>query len=200
VLAYNKKVIRYMVGIDEAGRGPLAGPVAVGVVVIPLAFAWDLLQGVRDSKQMTELGREIWFEKLRVLEREYGVRHAVGFSSAQYIDERGIVPAIRAALGRALRELAVDAAEASVLLDGSLKAPERFASQKTIIRGDESEPIISLASIAAKVKRDHLMKRLAITYPGYGFEIHKGYGTKAHREAIIELGPCPIHRKTFVKY
>jgi ribonuclease HII len=190
---------RFLVGIDEAGRGPLAGPVAVGVVVAPVGVSAAIFDGVRDSKQMTELGREIWFEKLRILEAEYGVRAHVEFSSAQYIDAYGIVPAVKRAMARALAVLEVDPSETSILLDGSLYAPQKFLMQKTIIRGDESEPIISLASVAAKVKRDKLMKRLALRYPDYGFEIHKGYGTKAHREAIKIHGPCDIHRRTFIK-
>ncbi len=188
---------KYLVGIDEVGRGPLAGPVAVGVVVAPYRFDLGLLEGVRDSKKMSELGREIWYEKLRILEAEYGLRHIVQFSSAHFIDTHGIVPAIRAAVTRALRLLEVDPASSHVLLDGALRAPARFVSQETIIRGDETEPLISLASIAAKVKRDRLMRMLAIRYPEYGFEIHKGYGTKMHREVLMKQGLSVIHRKTF---
>ncbi|TSC69221.1 MAG: ribonuclease HII [Parcubacteria group bacterium Gr01-1014_56] len=188
---------KYLIGIDEAGRGPLAGPVAVGVVVAPYTFDLRLLKGVRDSKRMEELGREIWYEKLRVLEVEYGVRHLVQFSSAHYIDTYGIVPAVRAAIARALRLLEVDPRVSHVLLDGALKAPSRFISQETIIRGDETEPLISLASIAAKVRRDRLMRMLAVRHPEYGFEIHKGYGTKMHREALIKHGLSVVHRKSF---
>jgi ribonuclease HII len=191
--------IDFLVGIDEAGRGPLAGPVAVGVVVVPKKFRFAHLDGVRDSKQMKELGREIWYEKLRILESEKSARYSVQFSSAKFIDTFGIVPAVRAAIAKALRELEVDPSKAHVLLDGSLKAPRQFESQETIIRGDESEPLISIASIAAKVRRDHLMHRLGLKYPDYGFEIHKGYGTKKHREALTKFGLCEIHRRTFCK-
>ena len=189
---------RVLVGDDEAGRGPLAGPVAVGVVAVPRRFDMRLLKGVRDSKQMSELGREIWFEKLRILEQTEGLRYVVVFSSAHYIDVRGIVPAVRAALARALRFLEARAETSSILLDGSLKAPARFVFQKTIIRGDETEPLISLASIAAKVRRDRLMRRLATRYPEYGFETHKGYGTKAHYSALKKHGPSNIHRRSFL--
>lgn len=189
----------FLVGIDEAGRGPLAGPVSVGVVIAPIKFNWDVLQGLRDSKQMSELGREIWFEKLRILGQEAGLHYNVQFSSALYIDTYGIVPAVRAAITRALRELDVQPEEAELRLDGSLAAPKRFFNQTTIIRGDESEPIIALASIAAKVRRDRLMRRLALSYPEYGFEAHKGYGTKKHLEIIAQLGLCDIHRTTFCK-
>ena len=157
-----------------------------------------LLDGVRDSKQMSELGREIWFEKLRILEQTEGLRYVVVFSSAHYIDVRGIVPAVRAALARALRFLEARAETSSILLDGSLKAPARFVLQKTIIRGDETEPLISLASIAAKVRRDHRMIRLAKRFPEYGFDIHKGYGTKLHYEMLRLHGLSPIHRQSFI--
>jgi ribonuclease HII len=190
---------KFLVGIDEAGRGPLAGPVAVGVVVVPQKFDIGLLKGVRDSKQMKELGREIWFEKLQILERNFGVRHKVEFSSSNYIDTFGIAPAIRSAISRALRVLEVDPDESFIMLDGSLKAPKKFLFQETIIRGDQTEPLISLASIAAKVKRDRLMRRLALTYPEYGFEIHKGYGTKLHKEKIKQFGACDIHRLSWLK-
>jgi ribonuclease HII len=170
----------------------------VGVVVVPRTFDVKLLTGVRDSKQMTELGREIWFEKIRILTQEHGLKHLVQFSSAAYIDSFGIASAIRAAIARALRALEVEPEESEILLDGSLKAPAKFIYQQTIVGGDESEPLISLASIAAKVRRDRLMRRLSVQYPDYGFEIHKGYGTKAHREALTKHGPSAIHRKTFI--
>ena len=185
-----------IIGVDEAGRGPLAGPVAVGVVMAPRGFDFSLLSGVRDSKQMTELGREIWFEKLKVLEREYGVQHIVTFSSAMLIDTIGITRAVRRAVFRGVRFLAPESSGVKILLDGLLHAPEEY-EQETIIRGDQTEPIISLASIAAKVRRDRLMKRLGNRFPNYGFEIHKGYGTKAHREAITQFGLSDIHRTTF---
>lgn len=184
-------------GIDEAGRGPLAGPVAVGVVAVPARFDLGLLDGVRDSKQMSALGREIWFERLRVLEQKHGLQYSVQFSSAQFIDTYGIVPAVRAAIARALRALETPPLHSRVLLDGALRAPKQFVDQTTIIKGDETEPLISLASIAAKVKRDRLMHRLAFKYPQYGFEVHKGYGTKMHREALIKHGLCDVHRRSF---
>lgn len=176
----------------------MAGPVAVGAVAVPRHFDFALLAGVRDSKQMSELGREIWFEKLRILEQEEGLRYAVVFSSAHYIDAKGIVPAVQVALARALRSLEASAETSRILLDGSLKAPARFIFQQTIIRGDETEPLISLASIAAKVRRDRLMRRLAMRYPEYGFETHKGYGTKAHYGALKKHGPSAIHRRSFL--
>lgn len=186
-----------MIGIDEAGRGPLAGPVAVGVVALPRGFDMRLLQGVRDSKKMSELGREMWFEKLHHFALERGVRWNVQFASALYIDTYGIVPAVRRAMARALNTLGVEEQGVRILLDGSLKAPARFATQKTIIGGDDLEPVISLASVAAKVRRDRLMLRYARAYPEYHFDEHKGYGTKDHYAALKKYGFCDIHRRTF---
>ncbi len=185
-----------IIGVDEAGRGPLAGPVAVGVVAVPKRFNFTLIEDVRDSKQMTELGREIWYEKLQILTREAGVRYVVVFSSARIIDTFGITRGVGRAVHRGVRLLAPEAKGVKVLLDGLLHAPKEY-EQETIIKGDEKEPLIALASIVAKVRRDRLMKRLGLRFPEYGFEIHKGYGTQAHREALTKFGLCDIHRKTF---
>lgn len=190
----------YLIGIDEAGRGPLAGPVSVGAVVLMPHFDRGVLDGIRDSKKLTEEARERWYAKLQGLRREGVLRFAVAYTSAEKIDRLGIVWAVSSALRRALAELAVNPAEACVLLDGGLRAPKEYLEQKTIIRGDASEPVIALASIAAKVRRDRLMKRLASAYPAYGFEIHKGYGTALHREKIEALGLCDIHRESFCHY
>lgn len=177
----------------------MAGPVSVGVVVVPIDFDFKLFDGVRDSKLMTEAAREEWFQRLPALETSAGVRWSVQFSSALYIDTYGIVPAVKRAIAHALRELALDPEETEIRLDGSLKAPAEFLHQTTIIRGDQTQPVISMASVAAKVSRDRLMKKLAVKYPEYGFDIHKGYGTKKHRELIGKLGVCSLHRKTFCK-
>lgn len=188
---------RFLIGIDEAGRGPLAGPVSVGAVCVERSFDMQLIPGARDSKKMSEKAREAVFAQMETLKKDGALRFAVAFSSAQVIDSRGIVPAIRSALERVLSTLDVSPDECEVLLDGGLKAPSHFTHQKTIIRGDDSEPVISLASIAAKVSRDRLMRREAQEFPEYGLEVHKGYGTKAHREAIQRLGLSPIHRASF---
>lgn len=197
---YNAWMQPYLIGIDEAGRGPLAGPVSVGAVVLMPHFDRGVLDGIRDSKKLTEEARERWYAKLQGLRREGVLRFAVAYTSAEKIDRLGIVWAVSSALRRALAELAVNPAEACVLLDGGLRAPKEYLEQKTIIRGDASEPVIALASIAAKVRRDRLMKRLASAYPAYGFEIHKGYGTALHREKIEALGLCDIHRESFCHY
>lgn len=185
-----------ILGVDEAGRGPLAGPVAVGVVGVPKHFDLACIYGVRESKQLTELGREIWFEKLRILEREAGLRYVVVFASAKTIDTLGITRAVRRAVYKGVRTVAPECRGVRVLLDGLLSAPKEY-KQETIIGGDMSEPLIALASIAAKVRRDRLMKRLGVRYPEYGFETHKGYGTKLHRQALSRFGLSDIHRKTF---
>ncbi len=190
---------RFLIGIDEAGRGPLAGPVAVGAVLIPTDFAIEQLSGVRDSKQLSEKKREEWYERLLELEQKTDLRVAVSFSPASLIDKKGIVPAIRSALLLCLEKLEAKPHECRIVLDGSLYAPEAFVHQETIIRGDQTEPLISAASIAAKVLRDRYMIAAAEKYPGYGFEIHKGYGTAMHRNTITTLGPSPLHRTSFCK-
>ncbi|OHA21054.1 MAG: hypothetical protein A2849_02855 [Candidatus Taylorbacteria bacterium RIFCSPHIGHO2_01_FULL_51_15] len=190
--------IKYLVGIDEAGRGPLAGSVSVGAVRIPVQFDWEPWRGVRDSKKLTPLARDEWFKKIHRAHRDGILRFAVAFASSNYIDRRGIVPAIHFALGRALDRLNADPLETLVLLDGSLWAPEPFCFQKTIIHGDDREPVISMASIAAKVLRDRKMIALARRYPAYGFESHKGYATREHFKRIATYGICSLHRKSFL--
>lgn len=190
--------MRFLLGVDEAGRGPLAGPVSVGVVLIPEGF--DVARefpGVADSKKLTEKKREKLFEMLIARVVRGDVRYRVEMESAETIDREGIVPAIRRALDRAVNALAPDAALVHILLDGSLRAPTEY-SQETIIDGDDLVPLISLASIAAKVTRDRHMLELAGQYPEYGFEKHKGYGTKAHYEALAKYGPSAIHRRSFL--
>ena len=189
---------KFLIGIDEAGRGPLAGPVAVGAVRVPADFDWSLVVGAKDSKQMTPKSRDELYKKMCALRKEGKLDFAVAFSSASVIDKRGIVPAVQSALDRALAKASkVEPCHYEVLLDGGLHAPKEFSNQKTIIRGDQSEPAISLASIAAKVTRDRLMVRLARKYPLYGFEVHKGYGTVVHRRIIHQEGLCALHRATF---
>lgn len=189
--------MRYLIGIDEAGRGPLAGPVSVGAIMVPTDFDFDQVKGARDSKKMTEKSREELFARITELAEQGLLKYAVSFSAASIIDSRGIVPAIKSALKRCLDKLEADPTECEVRLDGSLRAPERFTVQTTIIRGDDSEPVISMASIMAKVMRDRYMKRVAKAYPGYGFDVHKGYGTHMHRKAIERAGLSGLHRSTF---
>lgn len=190
--------MRYVIGVDEAGRGPLAGPVSVGVVAVPEGF--DVAKefpGVKDSKKLSEKRREKIFEMLVIRVASGDARYVVEFESAETIDEEGIATAVRRALWRGVNALAPDSALVHVQLDGSLKAPPEY-SQETIINGDELIPLISLASIAAKVTRDRLMVELAKKYPLYGFEKHKGYGTTFHYEMLKKHGLCVIHRRSFI--
>ena len=187
-----------MLGVDEAGRGPLAGPVAVGVVAVPDGFIVENeFPGVADSKKLSEKKREKIFEMLEMRVASGDVNFTVEFESAGVIDKEGIVFAVRRALARGVNKLAPDSALVKIQLDGALKAPPEYA-QETIINGDELIPLISLASIAAKVTRDRLMVELSKQYPEYSFEKHKGYGTRAHYAALLQYGPCVIHRRTFL--
>ncbi|OGG47351.1 hypothetical protein A2761_02965 [Candidatus Kaiserbacteria bacterium RIFCSPHIGHO2_01_FULL_51_33] len=190
--------IKYIIGIDEAGRGPLAGAVSVGVVRIPAKFEWSDWKGVRDSKKLTPHTREKWFERMVEAEQGGTLSYAVAFSSSTRIDRFGISSAVRDAIRRGLLKINADPLESLVLLDGLLKAPRHYPFQKTIIRGDDLEPVISLASIAAKVMRDRQMVRLSQKYPQYGFERHKGYPTKEHYARIRKEGLCDIHRRSFL--
>ncbi len=190
--------MKFVLGVDEAGRGPLAGPVSVGVVAVPEGF--DVLKEfpeVKDSKKLSEKKREKIFEMLNARVALGDARYTVEFESAETIDNEGIAVAVRRALWRGVNKLAPDSALVHVQLDGALRAPPEY-SQETIINGDELIPIISLASIAAKVTRDRLMVELAKKYPLYGFEKHKGYGTAAHYDMLKKYGPCVLHRRSFL--
>jgi ribonuclease HII len=190
--------MKFVLGVDEAGRGPLAGPVAVGVVSVPEGF--DVARefpGVADSKKLSEKNREKLFG---ILEARVGMgdaRYVVELERAEVIDKEGIAVAVRKALWRGVNALAPDSELVEVLLDGALRAPPEYR-QKTIIGGDETVPLISLASIAAKVTRDRLMRGYDEDFPHYGFARHKGYGTPFHYQMLKEFGPCLIHRRTFL--
>lgn len=194
-----KNNIKYIIGIDEVGRGPLAGPVAVGVFCVRKDFKFKKLLGIRDSKKLTSEKRESFFEKILELEKKGEVEFAVSFVSVKEIDKNGISPAIKKALKNSLKKINKNRDECSVFLDGGLYAPEEYKKQKTIIKGDDKIKVISCASVVAKVLRDRLMCKLAKKYPKYGFEIHKGYGTKKHCESIRKNGICSEHRKCFLK-
>ena len=194
----------HLIGIDEAGRGPLAGRVAVGVVKFMANRRADLEVALvdfpvgRDSKKMTAKTREHWYGKLRELKQAGVLDFAVAFSSHQCIDDFGIAPAVRKAMADGIRKVEVPL-EALILLDGSLKAPIEYQHQRAIIKGDEKEIVIGLASIVAKVSRDFYMKKIAPDYPEYDLAKHKGYGTASHCEAIKKYGPSAIHRRSFLK-
>ena len=198
--------MEYLIGIDEAGRGPLAGPVAVGVVMCASYFGFKLLKDVRDPKKLSEKQREGWFVKLKSWQKESKktgknkIDFKVSLIGAKVIDEKGINFAIKRGIKNCLKRLEADPSNSKVLLDGSLKAPKNFKNQQTIIGGDDIKPIISIASVVAKVIRDRKMKRLAKLYPKYQFDVHKGYGTALHYEAIKKFGLCKIHRRSFIEH
>lgn len=191
--------IKHIIGIDEAGRGPLAGPVAVGAVICSVSFNMRLITGVKDSKKLSEKQREEWFAKLKNLKKSGLVDYKVSLVGAKIIDKKGISFAVRKGIANCLKRLEADHRISKVLLDGSLKAPKRFSSQSTIIGGDDKIKLISLASVAAKVTRDRKMKKLAEIFPEYSFDIHKGYGTAGHLRAIKKWGKSPIHRRSFLR-
>ncbi len=183
--------IRLVAGIDEAGRGALAGPVAAAAVILPVdGGLCEVLKGVRDSKEMSPAARETWAERLRQLASGFGV----GFASHEEIDELGIVPATRLAVRRALEALPV---QPQHLLVDYLPLPEIAIPQTNLVKGDARSLSIAAASILAKTARDAVMRSLDGEYPGYGFAQHKGYGTAAHRRALAAKGLCPIHRRSF---
>lgn len=185
-----------VVGIDEAGRGPLAGPVAVGVVVVSKHFDWNQIEGVNDSKKLSPKNRAAIFRRAKELKKEEKLDFAVAMVSAKVIDEKGIVFAINSAMQRVIKRLALAPTDCFIKLDGALRAPSVF-SQETIIKGDQKEKVIGLASICAKETRDQYMKRAAKKYPEYRFEQHMGYGTRQHREAIKKHGVTTEHRKSY---
>jgi ribonuclease HII len=186
--------MKYTIGIDEAGRGPLAGPVSVGIVRIPELFDKKFFKNIRDSKKLSEKSRDEWFAKAR----KHNLLFAVSLVSERIIDRRGISYAIRLAIKRCLKKVGAKPDD-QILLDGSLKAPKEFKNQETIIGGDDKIAVIGMASICAKVTRDKRMLRLAKKFPEYGFEVHKGYGTHTHYQAIKKHGVSPVHRQSFLK-
>ncbi len=194
--------MKAVIGIDEVGRGPIAGPVAVGAFMIfedgldaeIAAFPIPL----RDSKQLSRTQREAWYKRLEEWQADGKCDFFVSMVSAGEIDSHGISRAIKKAMAEALETLECDEEEL-LLLDGSLHAPAKFHHQITIVKGDEKEPAISLASIAAKVTRDRHMLKLAERYPKYGFERHMGYGTEEHYAALKKYGLSPLHRRSFLK-
>jgi ribonuclease HII len=183
--------VRYIAGIDEAGRGPLAGPVcAAAVILAPSPSLPQALHGVRDSKQMLPAQRVSWAGIIMKSAAAYGI----GFASPAEIDSLGILPATLLAVQRALAELTVQPQH--LLLD-HLKLTEDSTPQTSITKGDARSLSIAAASVLAKTSRDALMCELDWSYPAYGFAQHKGYGTPAHLRALAQLGPCPIHRLSF---
>ena len=181
--------LRLICGVDEAGRGPLAGPVCAAAVILPEHLQ---IPGLNDSKKLTDKKRRELFPVIQ----EQAVAYGIGLASEQEIDEINILQATFLAMRRALDQLTVRPEIA--LIDGN-RETDFGLPVKTVVKGDSLSANIAAASVLAKVTRDNIMVELAQQYPAYGFEIHKGYGTKAHYEALRTYGPCPIHRKTFLK-
>ena len=180
---------RAICGVDEAGRGPLAGPVCAAAVILPENIE---IPGLNDSKKLSDKKRRELFPVIC----EKAIAYGIAFASHEEIDEINILQATYLAMERAINGLQVKPDFA--LIDGN-RAKDFGVPAETIVGGDGKSASIAAASVLAKVTRDNYMLEMAQAYPGYDFEIHKGYGTKAHYAALAELGPCPIHRMTFLK-
>ncbi len=176
-------------GVDEAGRGPLAGPVCAAAVILPEGVVID---GVNDSKKLSEKKRESLFDVIR----EQTLAYSIAYATVDEIEEINILNATMLAMRRAIDGLDIKADYA--MIDGN-KIPPLDIDAECIVKGDAKSMSIACASILAKVSRDRLLYKYAEEYPMYGFDKHKGYGTKVHREAILKYGPCPYHRKSFLK-
>ena len=191
-LIYERKHIdsgkRYIAGVDEVGRGPLAGPVVCASVIMPLD---DIIEGIDDSKKLSEKKREKLFEIIK----EKAVAYSIREISEKEIDEINILNAVKKCMTDAVKTLSVK--PDITLVDGVDTGLDIEAEY--LVKGDSKSYTIGCASILAKVYRDSLMKEYAKEFPEYGFEKHKGYGTKVHIEKIKEIGPCKLHRKTFIK-
>lgn len=181
--------IRLICGVDEAGRGPLAGPVCAAAVILPAHLE---LPGLNDSKKLTDQKRRELFPIIK----EKALAYGIGFATEKEIDEINILQATFLAMERALKQLSITPDLA--LIDGN-REKDFGIPVKTVIKGDSLSANIAAASVLAKVTRDDYMLYIAQEYPEYQFDIHKGYGTKAHYAALREHGPCPIHRMTFLR-
>ena len=177
-------------GVDEAGRGSLAGPVVAGAVVLPIHPRGDWISGIRDSKLLSPLQRDAALQRMR----DVPVTMATGAASASEIDDIGIIGATRNAMARAIESLPI---RPDFLLLDAILLPDVDIPQNSIIKGDAKHLSIAAASIVAKVTRDSMMCDLDEEFPGYGFAQHKGYATRQHLDGLESLGACPIHRRTF---
>ena len=176
-------------GVDEAGRGPLAGPVCAAAVILPRDAE---IPGLNDSKKLSDKKRR----ELYPIIKEKALCYGIGFASHEEIDQINILQATYLAMERALSQLTITPQQ--VLIDGN-RAKDFGLPVRTVVHGDSLSMSIAAASVLAKMTRDDLMLEMAKEYPQYGFEIHKGYGTKAHYEALRTYGACPIHRNSFLK-
>ena len=187
--SYYSKGIKLICGVDEAGRGPLAGPVCAAAVILPANIE---IPGLNDSKKLSDRRRRELFPIIK----EQAIAYGIAFADHSEIDEINILQATFLAMKRAVDALPVHPEFA--LIDGN-RETDFGVPVETVVKGDSRSASIAAASILAKVTRDDYMLEMAERYPQYGFEIHKGYGTKAHYAALQEFGPCPIHRITFLK-
>jgi len=197
-------VMKYIIGIDEVGRGPLAGPLTLCAVKVEavmykkLRRSKDLPLLGRDSKKLSKKDREKYSKIICDLAHQGKLRFIIVMENNKTIDSKGLSFCIKRALLKCL--VGVDAKkEDAILLDGGLKVPKEFTKQQMIIKGDEKHRVIAWASILAKVHRDSFMIKMAKKYPQYGFEKHVGYGTRVHREVIRKYGVSAIHRQSFLK-
>ena len=192
-LAYEENALqkgyKYICGVDEAGRGPLAGPVCAAAVILPVD---TVIEGVNDSKKLSEKKREALFDVIK----EQALSYSIAFASVEEIEDINILNATMLAMKRAVEGLDVKADYA--MIDGN-RLPDLSIDSEFIIKGDAKSMSIACASILAKVSRDRLLYEYAEEYPEYLFDKHKGYGTKVHVEAIKKYGPCPYHRLSFLK-
>lgn len=186
---WKEKGYSVICGVDEAGRGPLAGPVCAAAVILPEDVE---IPGLNDSKKLSDKRRRELFPQIK----EKALAYGIAFASREEIDEINILQATFLAMQRAIDQLEGRAELA--LIDGN-RAKDFGLPVKTVVHGDSLSASIAAASILAKVTRDDYMVKMAEEYPQYGFEVHKGYGTRAHYEALRQYGPCPIHRTTFLK-
>ena len=182
--------VHILCGVDEAGRGPLAGPVCAAAVILPRG---TVIEGLNDSKKLSEKKREQLFDVIC----DTAVSYAIAFATVEEIEELNILHAAQLAMNRAIEEL--DPKPDLAIIDGNQAGDIRFPHE-TVVKGDACCISIAAASILAKVTRDRFMLDMAQQYPMYHFEKHKGYGTKDHYSALREFGPCPIHRRTFLKF
>lgn len=187
--AHFDKGVKLICGVDEAGRGPLAGPVCAAAVILPPNVE---IPGLNDSKKLSDKKRRELFPIIK----EQAVAYGIAFADHAEIDEINILQATYLAMERAIAQLSVKPELA--LIDGN-RAKDFGLPVQTVVHGDSLSASIAAASVLAKVTRDDYMLEMAQKYPGYDFEIHKGYGTKAHYAALTRLGACPIHRMTFLK-
>ena len=187
--SYFEKGIITICGVDEAGRGPLAGPVCAAAVILP---GYLEIPGLNDSKKLTDKRRR----ELVPIIKDQALSYGIAFATPEEIDNINLLQATFLAMERALAQLNIRPDLA--LIDGN-RQKDFGINIETVIKGDSRSANIAAASVLAKVTRDDYMEEMALKYPGYGFEIHKGYGTKAHYEALRKLGHCPIHRMSFLR-